>query len=59
MEVRKSGTPCFLCRSLLLSTTILNDTITKYVLKRIKSQLKFATKGMLSSYDESMTNQLS
>ena len=25
MEARKSGTPCFLCRSLLLSTTVLND----------------------------------
>ena len=25
MEVRESWTPCFLCRSLLLSTTVLND----------------------------------
>ena len=25
MEVHKSETPCFLCRSLLLSTTVLND----------------------------------
>ena len=25
MEVRESWTPCFSCRSLLLSTTILND----------------------------------
>ena len=28
MEVHKSGTPCFLCRSLLLSTTVLNDIYT-------------------------------
>ena len=25
IEVRKSEVPCFLCRSLLLSTTVLND----------------------------------
>ena len=25
IEAHKSGTPCFLCRSLLLSTTVLND----------------------------------
>ena len=25
MEVCKSGTPCFSCQSLLLSTTVLND----------------------------------
>ena len=25
VEVQKSGTPCFLCQSLLLSTTVLND----------------------------------
>ena len=25
MEVRKSGMPCFSCRSLLLSTNLLND----------------------------------
>ena len=25
MEARESWTPCFLCRSLLLSTTVLND----------------------------------
>ena len=27
MEACKSGTPCFLCRSLLLSTTVLNDNM--------------------------------
>ena len=27
MEVCESCTPCFLCRSLLLSTTVLNDYI--------------------------------
>ena len=27
MEVRESWTPCFLCRSLLLSTTVLNDLV--------------------------------
>ena len=27
IEARKSGTPCFLCLSLLLSTTILNDIV--------------------------------
>ena len=26
IEANKSGTPCFLCRSLLLSTIALNDT---------------------------------
>ena len=26
MEARGSRTPCFSCRSLLLSTTVLNDT---------------------------------
>ena len=26
METHKSGTPCFLCRSLLLSTTVLNNS---------------------------------
>ena len=26
MEARKSGTPCFLCRSLLLNTIVLNNT---------------------------------
>ena len=31
MEARKSGTPCFLCQSLILSTTILND-IAIYIL---------------------------
>ena len=27
VEVHKSGTPCFLCLSLLLSTTVLNDIL--------------------------------
>ena len=33
IEVRKSGTTCFSCQSLLLSTTVLNDidTITMYI----------------------------
>ena len=31
MEARKSGTPCFSCRSLLLSTTVLNDRVWQHV----------------------------
>ena len=33
MEVLKSGTPCFLCQSLLLSTTILNDSLVRLILQ--------------------------
>ena len=40
MEACKSGMPCFSCRSLLLSTTILNDITTvyldhQYILKQV------------------------
>ena len=31
MEAHKSGTPYFLCQSLLLSTTVLNDNLQKYL----------------------------
>ena len=31
MEARESWTPCFSCRSLLLSTTLLNDYVANVV----------------------------
>ena len=55
VEARKSGTPCFLCQSLLLSTVVLNDTndsVTnafqsvfwvKYIVRRVIEAHKIGT----------------
>ena len=45
MEVQTSGMPCFLCRSLLLSTIILNDKSTIIMYNGRRKLYSYTTTG--------------